>query len=64
MLQCLTGTWNTWYKWNKDIAGKFSNFFVNVGPNPAMNIPQSDSSLKSYLPKANAALNKAPLKEG
>ena len=45
----------------KSIAEKFNEFYVNVGPNLAKKIPQSDLNFESYLPKVNTALNEKSL---
>ena len=39
---------------------KFNEFYVNVGPNLAKKIPQSDLNFESYLPKVNTTLNEKP----
>ena len=44
----------------KSIAEKF---YVNVGPNLAKKIPQSDLNFESYLPKVNTTLNEKFLTE-
>ena len=45
----------------KSIAEKFNEFYVNVGPNLAKKIPQSDLNFESYLPKVNTTLNEKSL---
>ena len=47
----------------KSIAEKFNEFYVNVGPNLAKKIPQSDLNFESYLPKVNTTLNDKSLTE-
>ena len=47
----------------KSIAEKFNEFYVNVGPNLAKKIPQSDLNFESYLPKMNTTLNEKYLTE-
>ena len=47
----------------KSIAEKFNEFYVNVGPNLAKKIPQSDLNFESYLPKVNTTLNEKSLTE-
>ena len=47
----------------RSIAEKFNEFFVNVGPNLAKIILQSDINFESYLPKVNATLKESSLPE-
>ena len=47
----------------RSIAEKFNEFYVNVGPNLAKKIPQSDINFESYLPKVNATLTESSLTE-
>ena len=47
----------------RSIAEKFNEFYVNVGPNLAKKIPQSDINFESYLPKVNATLKESSLTE-
>ena len=41
----------------KSIVKKINEFLLNIGPNLANKIPQSDVTFKSYLPAANTTLN-------
>ena len=47
----------------RSIAEKFNKFYVNVGPNLAKKIPQSDINFESDLPKVNATLKESSLTE-
>ena len=47
----------------KSIAENLTKFLVNVGPNLAAKIPQSDRSFQWYLQKMNTTLNEIPLTE-
>ena len=47
----------------RSIAEKFNEFYVNVGPNLAKKIPQSDINFESYFPKLNATLKELSLTE-
>ena len=47
----------------KSIAGKFNEFFINIGPNLANKIPQCDLTSKSYLPTVNTTLKETVLSE-
>ena len=47
----------------KSIAGKFNDFFVNIGSNLANKIPQCDLTFESYLPTVNTTLNETALSE-
>ena len=37
----------------KIIADRFNDFFINIGPNLASKIPNTNSDFKNYLPQAN-----------
>ena len=41
---------------NKDkrIANEFNNFFIDIGPELAKEIPRTARSFKSYVPKSNS----------
>ena len=47
----------------RSTAEKFNEFYVNVGPNLAKKIPQSNINFESYLPKVNATLKESSLTE-
>ena len=47
----------------KSTAKKFNKFFVNMGPNLANKMLQSDLSFKSNLPTVNITLNETALSE-
>ena len=47
----------------RSIAQTFNEFHVNVGPNLAEKMPQSDINFESYLPKVNATLKESSLTE-
>ena len=38
----------------KRIANEFNNFFIDIGPELAQEIPRPTSSFKSYVPKSNS----------
>ena len=47
----------------KSTAKKFNKFFVNIRPNLANKMLQSDLSFESNLPTVNTTLNKTALSE-
>ena len=47
----------------RSIAEKFNEFYVNVGPNLAKKIPQSDINFETNLRKVNATLKESSLTE-
>ena len=47
----------------KSTAKKFNKFVVNIGPNLANKMLQSDLSFKSNLPTVNITLNETALSE-
>ena len=47
----------------KTIAKTFNNFFVKIGPNPALEIPKIDTNFETYISKANTKLQENVLTE-
>ena len=47
----------------KTIVEKFSDFYVNVGPNLASKIPQNNNDYKSYLPDITTLFDEQDLTE-
>ena len=48
---------------NKDkrIANEFNNFFIDIGPELAKEIPRTARSFKSYVPKSNSTMLTGPI---
>ena len=47
----------------KTIAETFSNFFVTIGPNLALKLPERDANFEVCISKANTKLHEYPLRE-
>ena len=45
----------------KDIANAFNNFFINVGPKLADDIPTATRSFESYVQKTNETIKEKPI---
>ena len=45
----------------KDIANAFNNFFINVGPKLADDIPTATRSFESYVQNTNETIKEKPI---
>ena len=45
----------------KDIANAFNNFFINVGPKLADDIPTATRSFESYVQNTNETIKEEPI---
>ena len=46
---------------DKRIANEFNNFFIDIGPELAKQIPRPARSFESYVPKSNSTMSTGPI---